>query len=79
MRGQSVSARQRQLCDAIERLSQARGYGPSQRELAEELGVSLARVSQLVAKCEADGLLTRLSKSARTCRVVQPQSCGGTP
>lgn len=72
-----MSCRQRQLLDAIERLCQARGYGPTQRELAAEIGVSVARVSQLVAKCEADGLLSRRANSARTCRVTTTQCVGG--
>lgn len=67
---QPLAARQRQLIEAIERLRQARGFLPTQRELAADLGISLARVSQLVARCEADGLLSRRSKSARTCRVI---------
>ena len=69
--------RQAQLLAAIARLHGERGFPPTQRELALDLGVSLSRVSQLVTACEASGQLTRLAKSARTCHVLMPQSTGG--
>ena len=67
---ESIATRQRQLIDAITGMKQARGYLPSQRELAAELGLSLTRIAQLVQRCEADGLITRKARSARTLSVV---------
>jgi SOS-response transcriptional repressor LexA len=69
--------RQAQLLAAIARLRSERGFPPTQRELARDLGVSLSRVAQLVTACEASGQLTRQAKSARTCHVIVPQSIGG--
>jgi SOS-response transcriptional repressor LexA len=70
MKGLPIDVRKRQLVEAIDRTGQARGFAPTQRELAQELGLSLARVAQLVAACEADGLISRKAMSARTCRVI---------
>ncbi len=65
-----LSARQRQLCDAIERLTAARGFAPSARELAADMRVSLARVGQLIASTAAKGALVREPGVARSLRLT---------
>jgi len=73
MKGLPTYQRQEQLIAAITELLSRGGVLPTQRELAAHLGISLARVSQLVAACEASGQLTRKAKCARTyCITTDP-------
>ena len=66
----SKEDRQRQLLDAVEQMTEANGYPPSLRELATAMAVSLTRIAQLMAACEEQGFITKVSGISRTYRVV---------
>ena len=68
--GHSLSNRQQQLLDAVEQMTEANGYPPSLRELATAMAVSLTRIAQLMAACEEQGFITKVSGISRTYRVV---------
>lgn len=68
-----MTSRQRQLLDAIDRLTANCGYPPTMRELAPEVGVSLTRIAQLMAACEKAGFIQRGAPRVSRCyRVVWP-------
>lgn len=67
-----MKSRERQLLEAIDRLTTDCGYPPTMRELAPELGVSLTRIAQLMAACEQAGFIQRAPRVARSYRVVWP-------
>lgn len=70
----SLSPRQRQLVDAIERFTRERRYCPTLRELADDLGLSLTRVKGLADDAERRGAITHSPRCSRSWRVV---SCDG--
>lgn len=61
--------RMRQLIEATIRHTEDKGYPPTRRELAAELGVCVARVQQLFDRLMAAGILDRRPGMARTLRV----------
>jgi repressor LexA len=67
-----LSPRQQQLCETIDRLTAAKGYSPSIREVADEIGLAISRVAQLARSTERKGALTRAPGIARSWRVVKP-------
>lgn len=68
-----MKPREQQLLAAIKRLSDARGFQPTMRELSAAMGVSVARVHQLVIACERKGLITREPGLARTYRLSREE------
>ncbi len=66
----SKEERQRQLLDAVERMTEANGFAPTLRELAKAMAVSLTRIAQLMAACEEQGLIRRMPGICRSCRVI---------
>lgn len=70
-----LSARQRQLVAAVERLTeQAGGVPPTCREIAAEMGIHFTRAHQLIGSAAARGAVTRDPNKARSVRVVHRQS-----
>jgi SOS-response transcriptional repressor LexA len=65
----SKEERQRQLLDAVERMTEANGFAPTLRELATAMEVSLTRIAQLMAACEEQGLIRRMPGICRSYRV----------
>jgi len=65
--------RERELLAALVKGQQARGYSPSMRELADEIGISLARVSQLMDSCRRKGWVTSAPRVARAHVVHLPK------
>lgn len=61
----STVDREHELLEAIARCQQAKGYAPSRRELAAEIGISTTRVQQLVDSCTSKGYLRRVPRMAR--------------
>jgi DNA-binding MarR family transcriptional regulator len=57
--------RERQVLEAITRIRGTKQITPSYRELAHDIGVSTARVQQLIASLEQKGLVTRTPRAAR--------------
>jgi SOS-response transcriptional repressor LexA len=72
----TLSPRQQQLCQTIETLTASRGFPPSLREVAAEMGVHYTRVAQLAASVEARGALLHEPRVARSWRVVKPSNRG---
>lgn len=69
-----LSRRQQQLVAAVERLTAARGFAPSLRELADELNVHPSRIGQLVASTAAKGRIAHVPRVARSLRVIPDRS-----
>jgi SOS-response transcriptional repressor LexA len=69
--------REHELLEAIARCQQAKGYAPSRRELAAEIGISTTQVQQLVDSCTSKGYLRRVPRAARA-YVIQKQHAEGT-
>lgn len=70
-----LSARQRQLCDVVERLTaKSGGIPPTCREIAAEMDVHFSRVWQLVNTASARGAVMRDPHKARSIRVVRRPS-----
>ena len=63
--------RQRQLLDAVEQMTEAKGYPPTLRELATAMELSLTRIAQLMESCQEQGLISGSSGIARTWRVIR--------
>ena len=61
--------RQRQLLDAVEQMTEAKGYPPTLRDLAKAMAVSLTRIAQLMAACEEQGLIRKVPVICRSYRV----------
>ena len=75
----STADREQELLAAIEAGQQARGYAPTRRELAATIGISPARVQQIVASCTRKGLLSCPARTARAFVVIsrrKPQQEG---
>jgi DNA-binding MarR family transcriptional regulator len=71
MRGTTVE-RQKQVLAAIRRRIADNGYPPTQREIAREIGVSLARVAQVMARLVEAGMVKRVACSARAYSINEP-------
>jgi DNA-binding MarR family transcriptional regulator len=71
MRGTTVE-RQKQVLAAIRRRIADNGYPPTQREIAREIGVSLARVAQVMARLVEAGMVKRAAGSARAYLINEP-------
>jgi len=71
MRGTTFD-RQKQVIEAIRRHVVARGYPPTQREMAADMGVSLTRVAQVVNRLVKAGVIRRTACSARAYAVHEP-------
>jgi DNA-binding MarR family transcriptional regulator len=71
MRGTTVE-RQKQVLAAIRRRIAHNGYPPTQREVAQEIGVSLARVAQVMARLVEAGIVKRVACSARAYSINEP-------
>ena len=70
-----LSARQKQLCQTIEKLTAARhGVPPSVREVAAEMRLHPSRIGQLAATTAMKGALVREPRVARSWRVVKPET-----
>lgn len=67
-----LSPRQSQLCATIERLATEKGYSPSIREVASEMGLAVSRITTLARSTERKGALSRAPGIARSWRVVNP-------
>jgi SOS-response transcriptional repressor LexA len=63
--------RQRQLLDAVQQMTEAKGYPPTLRELATVMTVSLTRIAQLMAACEEQGLIRKVPGICRSYLVVR--------
>lgn len=57
--------REHQVLAAIVAGQQARGYAPTRRELAKQIGISTSRVQQIVESCIDRGYLARVPRAAR--------------
>lgn len=57
--------REHELLEAIVAGQQERGFAPTRRELAKQLGISTTRVQQLVESCFQKGYLDRVPRAAR--------------
>ncbi len=62
-------ARDRQVIEAIIRHTDYRGYAPTMRELAAEVGVSLTRIAQIVKRLFDKGIVHYRPRTARTIAV----------
>jgi SOS-response transcriptional repressor LexA len=71
IRGVTLSPRQRDLCDTVERLTAERGFGPSLVELAAALNVHPTRAKSLADEAVRRGFLTHDPRVARSWRVVR--------
>jgi SOS-response transcriptional repressor LexA len=71
--------REKQLLEAVVRLTADRGFAPTMREIAPAVGVSLTRISQLMDDCERQGFIRRHPRIARTCRVIVPVEVSNPP
>jgi SOS-response transcriptional repressor LexA len=69
--------REKQVLEAIDRGQKTRGYAPTRRELAAEIGISTTRVQQLVDSCTSKGYLRRVPRAARAYG-IQKQHAEGT-
>lgn len=65
----SADDRRRQVISAITRSVESRGFPPTMREIASEVGICPARVKQLIDECEKHGLVERNAKAARSYRI----------
>jgi repressor LexA len=74
MSSSSLSPRQRQLVEVVERLTSERGYPPSCREIGEAMGVHHSRAHQLLSAAARRGAITRDPGKMRSIRVVFDQS-----
>ena len=61
----TTEEREHELLAAIVAGKQANGYAPTRRELAKTIGISIARVQQLVESCIDKGYLGRVPRAAR--------------
>lgn len=71
MRATTVD-RQKQVLAAIRRRIATNGYPPTQREISCEIGVSLARVAQVMARLVETGMVRRVACSARAYSINEP-------
>ena len=55
---------------AVTELTEAKGFPPSVRELAQHMGVGISTVHDFLSRAKAKGLITQERGSARTIRVV---------
>lgn len=72
MKNTTLSPRQRQLCETLERLTAARGFPPSLAEIATEMRIDTSRACQLAHTTKAKGWLVSEPRVARSWRVVKP-------
>ena len=68
----TTADRQKQVLAAIRRRIADNGYPPTQREIAREIGVSLARVAQVMARLVEAGMVKRAAGSARAYLINEP-------
>ena len=73
---QSLSPRQAALVASVDRLTRLRGFPPSLRELAADLGVNVARAAALARVAEARGRLVHEPRVPRSWRAIPAP---GTP
>ncbi len=66
-----LTPRQEQLCEALDRLSRERGYGPSVAELATELGVGRSRCHSLLRALLVKGAVACAPGVARSWRLAR--------
>lgn len=66
--------RQRQLVEAILLHVDTRGYSPTCRELAREVGISVARVAQLLPPLVEAGVVRQQAHAARTITVDRQEA-----
>ena len=66
----SLSPRQRQLIEVVERLTSDHGYPPSCREIGAAMGVHHSRAHQLIAAAAARGAIVRDPGKTRSVRVL---------
>jgi len=71
----TLTRTQADLVLAITRLTKSMGVPPTFRELADELGVTVNSISELVERCQSAGVVTKYEKRARTLRVVGKWRC----
>jgi hypothetical protein len=71
MRATTVD-RQKQVLAAIRRHISTQGFPPTQREISREIGVSLARVAQVMARLVEAGMVRRAACSARAYSINEP-------
>lgn len=67
----TLSPRQEQLVNAVDRLTTQRGFSPSLAELARDLGCSLCRAKRLADLAVRRGFLLHDPRVARSWRVVR--------
>lgn len=61
----TTADREHEVLEAIVNGQRAKGYAPTRRELAATIGISTARVQQLVESCTRKGLLSTVPRAAR--------------
>lgn len=66
-----TSDKQRSLLAEIRRLTEARGYSPTRRELANATGTHINNVQQMLFRLRRDGALTFDDGVARSIRIVE--------
>jgi len=66
----TLSPRQRQLVEVVERLTSKHGYPPSCREIGDAMGVHHSRAHQLLTAAAARGAVTRDPGKMRSVRVA---------
>ncbi len=68
----TLTPRQQEFCDAIDRLTTSRGFPPTVKEAAAAIGVNASRGHGLVYVLERKGRLTREPRIPRSLQVVKP-------
>jgi SOS-response transcriptional repressor LexA len=66
-----TTAEQLALLAEIDRLTHAKGYPPTRRELADSLGTGLNNVQQMMTRLRRDGVIEWVDGAARTIRIVE--------
>ena len=70
----SLTARQTQCLVIVRSYIDTHGYGPSERELAESMGISQHSVRRHLEGLQRQGLIERIPAQARSIRVCQPMA-----
>jgi repressor LexA len=69
-----LTARQGQTLVIVRQYIGEHGYGPSEREIAESMGIGRHSVRQHLTALERQGLIERIPAQARSIRVCQPMA-----
>jgi SOS-response transcriptional repressor LexA len=70
-RSAGTTDQQRAVLDALSRLSAAKGYAPTVREIADDLAVNVNDVMQKLWRLRRDGVVDWEDGRCRTLRIVE--------